>query len=150
MADINLTQAEANALFRMKKNRVNDRVSTFPLRGQKERIELISVDKREKFWLDMYRGRKNVLKVNLQNRGRQTVPLVRLDLNGKHTNPGPDGEVFDTTHLHVYREGLGCRWAVPIPTDRFSNLNDIWTTLQEFMLYCNITRPPCIRRDLFT
>jgi len=85
----------------------------------------------------------------MQNRGRQVVVLVRLDLGGApHRNP--DDEEIPVPHLHLYREGYGDKWAVPVPADRFSNLADIWVTLEEFMRFCSVTQPPYIERGLFT
>ncbi len=118
MADINLTQAEADALIAMEKHRVNEDRSDFPMGGQSLVLPLQSVDRREQFLLDLSRGRIDLLKVKMQNRGRQVVVLVRLDLGGApHRNP--DGEEISVPHLHVYREGFGDKWAVAAPTDRF-------------------------------
>ena len=75
--------------------------------------------------------------------------LVRLDLGGApHRNP--DGEEITVPHLHVYREGYGDKWAVPVPVDVFTSTNDVWRTLEEFMRFCNISQPPHIERGLFT
>ena len=149
MADNDLPQTMADALFKMEKHRADEREHHFSIPGQKLFIELASEDRREKFYLDLYRGKRNVLKVSLQNRARQKYSLRRLDINGrKHTNP--NGQVVPTPHLQVYREGFGASWAEPAPPDVFSNLNDVWTTLQDFMRYCNISNPPIIKRDLFT
>jgi len=112
-------------------------------------IPLIAADKREHFLLDISRSRIDLLKGKYQNRARQVVVLVRLDFGGApHRNP--DDEEIACPHLHVYREGYGDRWAVPIPMDSFPNVADLWQTLQDFMRYCNITQPPSIQRGLFT
>jgi hypothetical protein len=149
MADINLTQAEADALIAMEKHRANEGHADFPMGGQSVVLPLQSADKREQFLLDLSRGRIDLLKVKMQNRGRQVVVLVRLDLGGApHRNP--DDEEIPVPHLHVYREGYGDKWAVPVPADRFSNPADVWVTLAEFMRFCNITQPPHIERGLFT
>jgi hypothetical protein len=75
--------------------------------------------------------------------------LVRLDFGGApHRNP--DGEEIGSPHLHLYREGYGDKWAVPVPEDRFENLSDPWQTLEDFMRYCNVVQSPMIRRGLFT
>jgi hypothetical protein len=133
----------------MEKHRANEERTDFPMGGQSVVLPLQSDDKREQFLLDLSRGRIDLLKVKMQNRGRQVVVLVRLDLGGApHRNP--DDEEIPVPHLHVYREGYGDKWAVPVPADRFSNLADIWITLEEFMRYCNITQPPHIERGLFT
>jgi len=148
MADINLTQAEADALIAMEKHRTTEEMADFPMGGQSVVLPLQSVDKREQFLLDLGRGRIDLLKVKMQNRGRQVVVLVRLDLGGgPHRNP--DDEEIPVPHLHVYREGYGDKWAVALPPDRFSNPADLWVTLGEFMRFCNISRPPHIERGLF-
>lgn len=149
MADLNLTQTEAHALMAMEKLRANEERSDFPIGGQSVVLPLQSADRREQFLLDLSRGRIDLLKVKMQNRGRQVVVLVRLDLGGApHRNP--DDEEIPVPHLHVYREGYGDKWAEPVPANRFSNLADVWVTLEEFMRFCNITKPPHLERGLFT
>lgn len=106
MADLNLTQAETDALIRMEKHRINEQRYDFPWRGKKLILPLQSPDKRETFFLDISRGRINLAKTTYQNRGRQVVALVRLDLAGApHRNP--DGSEIPCPHFHVYREGFG-------------------------------------------
>jgi hypothetical protein len=147
MADIDLTQEEADALIAMPKNRANDDIVFYPARGKSVTIPLTSEDKRENFLLDIRRGRIDLLKATYQNRARQTVVLVRLDLGGApHRNP--DGEEIACPHLHVYREGYGAKWAKSIPLDGFSNVEDLWEMLQGFMGYCNITKPPNIQKGI--
>ena len=149
MADMNLTQAEADALIAMEKHRVNEDRNDFPMGGQSLVLPLQSADRREQFLLDLSRGRIDLLKVKMQNRGRQVVVLVRLDLGGApHRNP--DGGEISAPHLHVYREGYGDKWAIPVPTDRFRATGDLWVTLEDFMRFCNITQRPHIERGLFT
>ena len=148
MADINLTQAEADALIAMEKHRVNEHRHDFPLGGGSLAVPLQSPDRREQFLLDITRGRIDLLKGTYQNRARQVVVLVRLDFGGApHRNPD-DGEV-PSPHLHIYREGYGDKWAVPAPRDQFGDTGDLWRTLEDFMRFCNITRPPHIQRGLF-
>lgn len=85
----------------------------------------------------------------MQNRARMTVVLVRLDLSGaSHRNP--DDTEIPAPHLHLYREGFGDKWAVAVPDDRFTVTTDLWTTLNDFMRFCNITRPPNIAWGMFT
>jgi hypothetical protein len=101
------------------------------------------------FLLDLSRGRIDLAKVKMQNRGRQVVVLVRVDLSGApHRNP--DGEEVPCPHLHVYREGFGDKWAAPLPADRFPDPTDVWATYGRFLAFCNITRPPRIERGLLT
>lgn len=150
MADISLTQAEADALIALEKHRVSDDQHEFPsLGGGSVEIPLQSADKREAFLLDISRGRIDLSKGTYQNRARKIVILVRLDFGGKpHRNP--DDEEVPSPHLHLYREGFGDKWAIPAPLDRFRDTEDIWMTLQDFMRFCNVTRPPNIVRGIFS
>jgi hypothetical protein len=70
------------------------------------------------------------------------------DGGAPHRNP--DDEEIPCPHLHLYREGYGDRWAVPLPAERFSDAGDPWLLLLEFMQFVNVTVPPDIRRGLFT
>jgi hypothetical protein len=149
MAEIALTQAEAKALIAMEKHRVTNDRHEFPLRGESLTVPLQSPDKREHFLIDLSRGRIDLLKVKMQNRGRQVVVLVRLDLGGApHRNP--DDTEVPSPHLHVYREGYGDKWAFPVPKESFRNTSDLWATLEDFLRFCNVTQPPYIDRGLFT
>lgn len=99
-------------------------------------MPLYSPDRRENFWLDLNRGRIDLKKVKMQNRGRQVVALVRLDLGGPpHRNP--DGKEIAARHLHLYREGFGDKWAFPLPADKFGTPADVWEAFQDFLRYCN-------------
>ena len=148
MAELDLTQSEADSLIAMEKHRCDEERHEFPMGGESLAL-LQSPDKREQFVLDLSRGRIDLTKVTMQNRARQVVVLVRLDLGGSpHRNP--DGTDMQCPHMHLYREGYGDKWAVAVPADRFPRLGDHWGTLADFMLFCNITQPPHIERGLFT
>ena len=117
--------------------------------GAGSRVPLTSTDGRESFLLDVRRARIDLAKGTYQNRGRQVVVLARLDFGGgPHRNP--DGEEIGSTHLHLYREGYGDKWAYQVPATHFSHLSDPWLTLGDFMRFCNGVEPPNIRRGLFT
>lgn len=149
MAELNLTQAEADALIVLAKHRIDGTAWDYPDFGGAVSIPLVSADRREQFMLDLRRGRIDLAKGTYQNRGRQVVVLVRLDFGGiPHRNP--DGEEIDSPHLHVYREGFGDKWAVPVPAGHFQDVTNPWRTLDDFMRYCNVVEPPNIRRGLFT
>jgi hypothetical protein len=140
MADINLTQAEADVLIAMEKQRTDNRVLKFPDPGDRLTIPLISADRREAFTLDVTRGRIKFTKATYQNRARQAVILMRLDLDGPlHRNP--DGEEIACPHLHIYREGYGDKWAMPAPADKYPDTGNLLSTFEAFMRHCNITSP---------
>lgn len=147
MAEINLTQAEADTLIEIEKHRIDETSYSFPRLGGSIAIPLISANKREQFLLDISQGRIDLAKVKYQNRARQIVILVRLELNSApHRNP--DGEEIASPHIHIYKEGYGDKWAYPIP-EKFADINDPWQSLEDFMSYCNIIEPPEIQRGLF-
>jgi len=132
----------------MEKRRLDDARWDYPGLGGSINIPLVSSDKREDFILDISRGKIDLLKGTYQNRSRQIAVLVRLDFGGRpHRNP--DDEEISSPHLHIYREGYGDKWAVQVPIDRFHDLNDLWKTLEDFMRFCNITKPPIIERGHF-
>lgn len=148
MAEINLSQSEADALIAMEKIRVDEQSFDYPSFGGRVSVPLISRDKREKFVLDISKGRIALLKGTYQNRARQVVILVRLDFGGQpHRNP--DGEEMSSPHLHIFKEGYGDKWAIPLPEDKFPNTSDMWQLLEEFMRFCKVTEPPRIERGLF-
>ena len=145
---INLTQQEANTLIALEKHRMDETRYSFPMFGQSLKMPLQSPDRRESFILDFRTSRIDLLKATMQNRGRHVIVLVRLDLGcAPHRNP--DDEEIMAPHIHVYREGYGDRWAFPAPNDLFRDLSNLGVTLDDFMAYCNVTRPPHIDRGLF-
>ncbi len=149
MADIDIPQAEADALIAMEKQCVENTIWLFPEPGGKLAIPLVSPDKRENFTLDITRAQIKLTKATYQNRARQAIILMRLDLDGPpHTNP--DGQEIPCPHLHIYREGYGDKWASPVPVARYPNVTDLFSTFEEFMRHCNITQPPQIDRGLFS
>jgi hypothetical protein len=148
LPEIHLTQADADALLAMEKHRADDIAYDYPGLGGSLRVPLHSPDKRESFTLDVTRGQINIAKGTYQSRARSVVILARLDFGGApHRNP--DDVEVRCPHLHLYREGFGDKWAVPVPAESFPNLDDRWALLNDFMRFVNITVPPDIRRGLF-
>ena len=153
MADVDLTQAEADRLIVMDKFPLadNDVRYTFPpADGKLLEIPLVSADKREDFILNFRRKKIILEKRNHLIRAKKTIMLVRLDIDGPpHRNP--DGQDMGGTHLHIYNaEKGGDRWAIPVPTEFFSDLSHPLTTLEDFMRYCNVKKIPPIDRDLLS
>jgi hypothetical protein len=148
MAEIDISQVEADTLLHMEKVRVDGRTWDYPQLGGKITIPLTSVDKRENFLLNLHRGRIDLSKGTYQSRARQILILARLDFGGgPHRNP--DGQFISSPHLHLYREGYADRWAASLPSEYFDNPEDLWQILLNFMRYCNITEPPLINKGLF-
>ncbi len=149
MADINLTQDEADKLVAMEKRAVDEKEWLFPAPGDRVAIPLTSLDKRESFMLDVTRAQIKLTKATYQHRARAAIILLRLDLDGPpHRNP--DGGEVPCPHLHIYREGFGDKWAIPAPVARYANTLDLFSTFEAFMQQCNIIDPPKIQKGLFS
>lgn len=134
-----LTQLEADKLIAVKKLFVKEDTISVPP-GSDTVYELVSADKQEQFLLDLWRSTFRLSKIKFQNRARQVIVLVRLDVDGApHTNP--DGQRFGGTHIHYYREGFDDRWAFPLDPNAFTDTADIALTLEEFCTHCNIEKP---------
>lgn len=148
MADIDIPQAEANALIAMEKQFVENVELLFPEPGSRIALALASLDRRENFSLDITRSQIRLTKANFQNRARHAIILMRLDLDGPpHRNP--DDQEIPCPHLHVYREGFGDKWAAPAPPQLYPNTSDLISTFEAFMRHCNIKNPPPVQGRLF-
>ena len=144
-----MSQQEADRLLGLEKHRVSDEPILFPLPRRRAFAKLLSVDGTEEFILEMYFGDVDFPRFSIQLRARQSVILVRLELDGPvHENP--DELLIPTPHLHLYREGEGVSWAFAVPADKFTNLSDRWVLWKDFVRFCNITIPPRIQRDMFS
>lgn len=142
-----LPQQEADALLALEKHFIDDKPLTFPAFGGTLRFLLHSTDRREEFNLDVTRGRISLTKITYQTRARKSVILVRLDIDGPpHRNP--DDEEIPCPHLHVYREGFGEKWAIPMP-DAFIGIDNPLDLLDAFMDFCNVVGKPMIHPELF-
>jgi hypothetical protein len=149
VADIELTQEEADALIAMEKRCVDNAPYTFPAPGHRLAVPLVSLDRRENFMLDITRGQIKLTKATYQTRARQAIILLRLDLDGPpHRNP--DDSLIPCPHLHVYREGYGDKWAVPAPPAIYSTPHDLIASFIAFMHQCNVVEPPQIQAGLFS
>lgn len=143
------TQAEADALLALEKRRQDETVWLLPEQGNRLSIPIVSLDGREAFLLDISRSRIILEKGTYQHRARKTVILARLDFGGPpHRNP--DDQEIAGTHLHIYREGYGDKWAFPVSPAQFPNITDRWLMLQNFMGFCNIVQAPHLQRGLFS
>jgi hypothetical protein len=70
---------------------------------------------------------------------------MRLDLDG----PPHRNRTMRKFPARIYREAHGDKWAIPAPPDIYSNVRNLFTTLEAFMWHCNVTVPPNIQMSLF-
>ena len=142
-----LSQAEADALLAMPKRYLGPDPLAFPAAGEKATYDVESEDSREKFVVDINRGRIRLTKCTYQNRYQAVEVLVRLDLDGPpHENP--DGTVIACPHLHLYHEGFGDKWASPIPDGQFANLDDLVQAFVDFLVFCRVDNRPEVQGAL--
>ena len=81
-------------------------------------------------------------KYTLQTRACRTIPLIRLDIDGRpHTNP--DGTVLGRTHIHRYRAGHALNWAEELPAT-FDKDGNVLKLLDQFMDECKIVKKPMV------
>lgn len=144
-----LSQAEADAMLALDKRAVSDEPVRFPDPGNKISVELESRKEKERFLLDINRSYVSLSKITYQTRGRVVVILARLDIDGPpHRNP--DDTEVGRSHLHLYREGYGDKWAFAVPMELFRDLSKRWETLEDFMKFCGVSEPPQFDRSLFS
>lgn len=148
MAEIDLTQAEADHLIQMEKHRVSDDVIDFPGPGERVNIPLQSPDRREAFYLDVTRAAVKLTKATFQNRGRQVVVLLRLDIDGAlHRNP--NGEEVPCPICMCTARDLPINGHSPYPELSPEN-RTLYDVLSLFMNHCNVTQPPNVQKGLFS
>ena len=158
MAEINIAQSEADSLIAMEKQRADNTRWLF-LAGERLAIPLTSMDRRENFILDMTRYQIKITKATYQNRARQAVILMRLDIDGPpHRNPEDknlgslsawSGQLIQCPHLHTYVEGYADKWAIPAPIDRYPDCGNLFATFEAFMVQRNILVRPDFQVGLF-
>jgi hypothetical protein len=134
------TQADLNHLLYVKKSPVKPKeIYTFPLKGEKIDVELLSEDKLP-FIFHLYKGERSIIKCSYLTR-HEIYPLIRLDLGDvKHKNP--DGEIITGSHLHIYHLDCKDKTAIALPTKHFSGGNNFKVILNEFMTFSKITPLP--------
>lgn len=153
MADQDISQQEADFLIQVNKRYEGKPLVNYPPAGACLNLPCWSIDDRNKFNIDVTRGRIELRKVSHQLRVHTSIPLLRLEIDASpHRNP--DHRRVSGTHVHVYREGFGLAWAyelgeVPEIMAQFDDLGDPGKVCQDFLHYCSITNPPGIAGDLF-
>ena len=124
MADIDINQAEADALIVMEKRCADERQQwLFPAPGDRIVIALTSLDKREHFMLDVTRAQIKLTKATYQNRARQALVLMRcwtLTVRRTEIPTGPKSRVptYILTEKVSVTNGPSRPPSIAIPTQR--------------------------------
>ncbi|MCD4783034.1 MAG: hypothetical protein K8T10_04290 [Candidatus Eremiobacteraeota bacterium] len=143
-----ITSTEAKRLIEMEKVYSGQPgIIYFPTHGQFLNLEFSGRQKKENFLVDISRKYFRVTGCTFQERYRVTIPLIRLDIDGR-THKNPDNTYLQCPHIHIYKEGYMDKWAYPLDTNVFPDLNDIYKTMEDFFRYCNITDYPIVQEGL--
>lgn len=150
-----LSQIEADSLINMEKRLANPSgLISFPQPGTDITVQIISTDGRERFLLDLERGRLSN-KWKIQLRYQNIEILVRVDIGGGgHRNPSKapfgwlhpyEDQRIECPHLQRYVEGYGDGWALPLPSPQITRPDDVAKTWVDFLKYCNIVGAPALQ-----
>lgn len=135
-----LTQMEAKQLIDMLKHTVEQQIQ-FPSQKGSISFEVVGERREDKFVVNIDRKGKAAEKCTYQGRVHRTNQiLMRLDINptGRHTNPGPDGEVILGNHIHIYREEFDINYAIPFDIED----KDLYDLCYTFFEKFHIIDPP--------
>jgi hypothetical protein len=80
MADIDISQVDADDLIDMEKRYVVETDWTFPTAGERLALALTSVDKRENFMLDIVHGSNSPRQPTRTGRGRQSFSCAWISM----------------------------------------------------------------------
>lgn len=112
-----LTTEEALRLIDLLKEKVTETSINFPKAGNKIEFDVIAIENKNKFTINIYRGSINKQKCTYQGRTAiNNIPLLRLDVT-KSSHINPDGTKIEGTHLHIYREENDINYAIPFNID---------------------------------
>lgn len=139
-----LTANEFNEIMSMTKKFEETSTIVIPDRGKKLNKSLYSPSTKDKFILNIDRGRINLKKVKYQARHENSnTLLLRIDTAGTvHFNP--DGERIIGPHIHIYKEGFGDKWAFPLEKTIFTDVENLSNLLKDFLVYFNVENIPGI------
>ncbi len=133
-----LTQREANRLIEVLKSIKDPGLFIFPNHRAQARINVVSNSTKDRFLVTVNRKAFRATKCSYQelySSGDNEI-LFRLDVDSSpHCNP--DDTVVESPHLHVYREGFGDSWAIPLP-ENFPITEGLDEWLIQFLEYCRI------------
>ena len=100
---------------------------------------VLGVYEQIEYKLHRYRHPIDMSRYSIHLRFKETNDiLIRLDINnGSHRNP--NGEIIPQNHIHIYKDSDYAKdaFAYPLPTE-FTDLQSIFTALEQFLLYTNI------------
>lgn len=128
-----LTTEEAIQLIDMLKKYIEKKRFDFPDPGKRIQFSVIGDTKADKFSVNIYRQRINSNGITFQGRTESdNIILMRLDVNPTSAHLNPDGEKIVGTHLHVYKENYGEKFAIPFDVNNKDLFEICFTFFKKF------------------
>lgn len=109
-----LSQNEADELINMLKECV-DKIIHIPVQGTSNKFLVKSIASSEHFDIVLSRKNRRVNKYSILALYNKDILLLRLDMGptAPHENPDTNEKILGA-HLHIYREGIGAKFAIPV------------------------------------
>ena len=150
------TDKEASNLIAEQKRLITT-TPKLPKAGCTCKLDAIGVFTNSTFYIDIHQGSYSLEKITLQERVRQTFPLLRLDLDPGRPHSNPDGQKIEGNRLHIYKMNYGHTWAYPLDHEKVReinsnvnlaqilNISDAYQQLELFLQFCKFTELNLIR-----
>ena len=136
MAD--LTQNEADELIQVDKI-FEDNSPIVMDRPYKQERKLFSVvNHLDVFYLNMNETAIEFGKYSVNNRFFQ-IPLVRICIDKDSVHENPDGRLIKGSHLHVYKQEFGDKFADDLSHYEITATNSV-QILAQFLAFCHIEK----------
>ena len=134
MAD--LSQDEANGLIQVQKV-FDNKLPIVMDRPYKEERRLYSLTNRsDVFYLNINETAIEFGKYSMNNR-YFSIPLVRICIDKDSVHENPDGKLITGSHMHVFRENYGDKFADDLNIYGITGTTPI-EILNEFLAFCHI------------
>lgn len=132
-----LKQQEADALIRASKEVKAEELPLIVRYQSKSLFVANSIDASTEFIITINHSKYDYGKITIQGRESLTNQvLIRIDVcNEINRHVNPDGRIIRGSHIHLYREGYGVKWAIPLHFENY-DLMDICKTF--FDIFCII------------
>ena len=146
---MNLSREEFTYLKSIEKHFVTNEVIFLGPPPLKWEREIISIDKKENFFLNFYRGSIKLTKFSYNNNYRKVIILGRFCSEGRHTNPpDSDGKSFEGAHVHIFDERFGDKIAYPVTSMEIVETDQIENVLEKFLKFFNVPTMPSIQTSI--
>lgn len=139
----NLTDEEARRLIEMLKCSTVEAIA-FPSLGKKREFEVLGDTRRDIFIVYIFRGTVEVRKCNISGRTKDGTQLMELHLSPTTIHLNPDGTKISGSHLHIYTQEYGRRYAVPFDLEDRSIVENCIVFMNKFNI---IKRPEILHAE---